>query len=90
MAAEPATALIAKLDQAGIAYELISHQRTLTAAAEAEAVGVQPWKVAKTRVLTTPKGFVRAVLPCGVPKVWGAKNRVPPANPHFSGTRTEF
>ena len=22
--------------------------------------------------------------------LWGAKNRVPPANPHFSGTRAEF
>jgi hypothetical protein len=22
--------------------------------------------------------------------VWGAKNRIPPANPHFSGTRAEF
>ena len=30
----------------------------------------------------------RCVTSCHT--VWGAKNRVPPANPHFSGTRTEF
>ena len=80
MAAEPATALIAKLDQAGIAYELIPHQRTLTAAAEACPAPAaprarSPLGVVSTRVFAT---------------LWGAKNRVPPANPHFSGTRTEF
>lgn len=39
------------------------HSRTETAAAEAEALGVEPEEVAKTLVLSTPGGYVRAVLP---------------------------
>jgi Ala-tRNA(Pro) deacylase len=42
---------------------LLPHSRTETAAAEAEALGVQPEEVAKTLVLSTPAGYVRAVLP---------------------------
>ena len=55
--------LIDQLEQADIAYELITHPRTDTAAAEADALGVEPQQVAKTIVLTTPTGFVLAVLP---------------------------
>jgi Ala-tRNA(Pro) deacylase len=55
--------LLDELDQAGIEYELIPHPRTESAAAEAEALGVAPREVAKTLVLTTPDGFVLAVLP---------------------------
>ena len=55
--------LLDQLDSARIAYELIPHRRTLTAEAEADALGVQPCQVAKTIVLTTPAGFVLAVLP---------------------------
>ena len=51
------------LDEAGVAYELLPHARTETAAAEAETLGVQPEEVAKTLVLSTPAGYVRAVLP---------------------------
>jgi Ala-tRNA(Pro) deacylase len=50
------------LDESGVDYELLPHPRTETAAAEAEALGVNPQEVAKTLVLSTPEGYVRAVL----------------------------
>jgi Ala-tRNA(Pro) deacylase len=52
-----------QLEQASIAYELISHRRTMTAAAEAHVLGLETREVAKTVVLSTPDGFLRAVLP---------------------------
>jgi Ala-tRNA(Pro) deacylase len=55
--------LLALLDEASCHYELIQHTHTENALAEAEAVGVDPFHVAKTIVLTTPDGFVRAVVP---------------------------
>jgi Ala-tRNA(Pro) deacylase len=55
--------LVDELERASIAYELIDHARTTSAAAEARVLGVAPHEVAKTVVLTTPDGFVRAVLP---------------------------
>jgi Ala-tRNA(Pro) deacylase len=55
--------LLDRLDAADIPYELIKHLRTDTAAAEADALGVEPSQVAKTIVLTTPAGFVLAVIP---------------------------
>jgi Ala-tRNA(Pro) deacylase len=51
------------LDEAGIEYERLPHPRTETAAAEAEALGLDAQDVAKTLVLSTPGGYVRAVLP---------------------------
>jgi Ala-tRNA(Pro) deacylase len=51
------------LDEAGVSYELLAHAHTETAAAEAEALGVEPSEVAKTLVLSTPAGHVRALLP---------------------------
>ncbi len=51
------------LDTAGVEYELLPHPRTETAVAEAEALGLSPDDVAKTLVLTTPVGYVRAVIP---------------------------
>jgi len=54
--------LVHELERASIAYELIDHARTTTAAAEARVLGVAPHEVAKTVVLTTPDGFVRAVV----------------------------
>ena len=50
------------LDEAGVEYELLPHPRTETAAAEAEALGVEQAEVAKTLVVSTPGGYVRAVL----------------------------
>jgi Ala-tRNA(Pro) deacylase len=51
------------LDQAGVEYELLPHPRTETAAAEAEALGIETGDVAKTLVISTPGGYVRTVLP---------------------------
>jgi Ala-tRNA(Pro) deacylase len=51
------------LDEAGARYELLPHAHTESAAAEAAALGVAQAEVAKTLVVTTSKGNVRAVLP---------------------------
>jgi prolyl-tRNA editing enzyme YbaK/EbsC (Cys-tRNA(Pro) deacylase) len=45
-----------------VSFEVIPHRRTLSAVEEARAVGVDPGQVAKTLILATPDGFVRAVL----------------------------
>src|SRR4029453_16193898 len=71
------------LDESGVDYELLPHARTETAAGEAEALGVNPQEVAKTLVLSTPGGYVRAVLAASdrfdlgaVPPFGGAGDRV--------------
>jgi Ala-tRNA(Pro) deacylase len=51
------------LDEAGVRYQLLAHPRTETAVAEAEALGLPSAEVAKTLVVKTPAGYVRAVLP---------------------------
>jgi Ala-tRNA(Pro) deacylase len=51
------------LDEAGVRYELLTHVRTESAVAEAEALGIASAAVAKTLVVRTPEGYVRAVLP---------------------------
>jgi Ala-tRNA(Pro) deacylase len=51
------------LDAASIPYEVIAHRHADTALEEADAVGVEAFRVAKTIILTTPDGLVRAVLP---------------------------
>jgi Ala-tRNA(Pro) deacylase len=51
------------LDEAGVGYELLPHAHTVSAVAEANALGVAAAEVAKTLVLTAPEGYVRAVLP---------------------------
>jgi Ala-tRNA(Pro) deacylase len=61
--ASPSSAFTELLDAEHIAYEVIPHRRTETAAAEARALGIDPAEVAKTLVLVTNEGFVRAVLP---------------------------
>ena len=55
--------LTSVLDEADVQYELLAHERTESAAAEAEVLGVPPHEVAKTLVVDTPSGYVRAVLP---------------------------
>ena len=52
-----------RLAEAHVSYELIPHARTDTARAEALALGVAPWQVAKTVILKSDEGFVRAVVP---------------------------
>jgi Ala-tRNA(Pro) deacylase len=51
------------LEDAGVEFESLAHERTETASAEARALGVALGAVAKTVVLATPEGNVRAVLP---------------------------
>lgn len=51
------------LEVAGVAYEQLEHEHTETAADEAKALGLRPDDVAKTLVLSTPGGHLRAVLP---------------------------
>ena len=63
MAQTAARAFLNELDTAGVNYELIPHEHTETALAEAEAVGVEPAYVAKTIILVTRRGYIRAVLP---------------------------
>jgi len=58
-----ASALTETLDAAGVHYDVIPHEHTESAAAEARALGLPLDGVAKTLVLETPQGNVRAVLP---------------------------
>ena len=58
-----AKAFLDVLATSGVHYDLIPHQHTESAVDEAEAVGVLPGQVAKTIILTTREGFVRAVVP---------------------------
>lgn len=51
------------LDEAGAAYEVLHHEHTERATAEAIALGVSPDEVAKTLVVATPTGHVRALVP---------------------------
>jgi Ala-tRNA(Pro) deacylase len=58
-----ASALTETLDAAGVHYDVIPHEHTESAADEARALGLPLDGVAKTLVLETPQGNVRAVLP---------------------------
>lgn len=60
MATGPLTAV---LDQAGVTYEVLPHAHTERAADEARALGLSANEVAKTLIVTSPEGNVRAVLP---------------------------
>jgi Ala-tRNA(Pro) deacylase len=54
--------IIGRLEVARVPYELLPHARTDSALEEAEALGVEASRVAKTIILETADGFVRAVL----------------------------
>lgn len=58
-----AAALTTRLDAEGVEYELIPHTHTERATEEAEALDVSAASVAKTLVVTTPDGYLRAVVP---------------------------
>jgi Ala-tRNA(Pro) deacylase len=58
-----ARALVAALAEGAAHYELIHHERTMTAAAEAKALGIEGSEVAKTLVVSTGHGYVRVVVP---------------------------
>jgi Ala-tRNA(Pro) deacylase len=55
--------LTSTLDEAGVKYELLPHAHTESAKAEADALGLEPADVAKTLVVRTPDGYLRAVIP---------------------------
>lgn len=59
---QPADALMEALRRERVKYELFPHRHTETALAEAEALHADPHQVVKTLILTTPDGYVRAVL----------------------------
>jgi Ala-tRNA(Pro) deacylase len=59
---QPADALVEALKREHVSYELVPHRHTETAMAEARALHVDPHQVAKTLVLRTPFGYVRALL----------------------------
>ena len=50
------------LEEAGVDFDVLEHAHTERAADEAAALGIGPEEVAKTLVLVTPSGNVRAVL----------------------------
>ena len=55
--------LMRELASRELGFELLPHRPTMTAGEEAAAVGVPAAEVAKTLVLVTSSGRVRAVLP---------------------------
>ena len=59
MSWEPLTRV---LDEDGARYELLPHAHTERAADEAKALGLSPDEVAKTLVVRTPAGNVRAIV----------------------------
>jgi Ala-tRNA(Pro) deacylase len=71
---QPADALIEALHKEHVAYELFPHRHTETALDEASVLHVDPHEVVKTLILTTPFGYVRAVL-CAVDRLDLAKAR---------------
>ena len=56
-------AVISELERRHIPYELLPHPPTKTAAAEAHALHVPAEEVAKTLILGTRYGYVRALVP---------------------------
>ena len=55
-------ALTNVLDEAGVQYDVLPHPHTERAADEAKVLGLSPGEVAKTIVVSTSTGNVRAVL----------------------------
>jgi Ala-tRNA(Pro) deacylase len=55
--------LTSALEARGVDYELLPHAHTETALAEAHALDVDPRDVAKTLIVSTGEGYVRAVVP---------------------------
>jgi prolyl-tRNA editing enzyme YbaK/EbsC (Cys-tRNA(Pro) deacylase) len=50
------------LDDAGVQYDLLTHEHTESAAAEAQALGLPAEDVAKTLIVKTREGYLRVVL----------------------------
>lgn len=60
-----APALGSTLAEAGIGFDVLEHERTDNAVAEARALGLRTGEVAKTIVVRTPDGDVRVVIASG-------------------------
>ena len=60
---DAAAELAGVLESAGLRHELVHHDRTETARAEAAALGVPREQVAMTLVLRLEEGFARVVIP---------------------------
>jgi Ala-tRNA(Pro) deacylase len=56
-------AVVSYLDDAGIPYDVVDHEQTFTAGAEARAAGVEPDHAAKTVVLRDGDEYRLAVVP---------------------------
>jgi prolyl-tRNA editing enzyme YbaK/EbsC (Cys-tRNA(Pro) deacylase) len=52
--------LVREFERNSLRYELIPHRTTTTAGEEATVLGVTPEQVAKTLVLSTEGGYIRA------------------------------
>ncbi|HYU15716.1 MAG TPA: YbaK/EbsC family protein [Candidatus Acidoferrum sp.] len=63
MSEESIEAVKAYLDQQGIDYELVEHEERFTAAAEAQASGVEPGDAAKDLILRDGESYALAVIP---------------------------
>ena len=64
MSVQPGLAAVTEfLERKGIPYEVVEHEPTQTAAAEARAAGMPPAHVAKTVVLRDQEGLRLAVIP---------------------------
>jgi Ala-tRNA(Pro) deacylase len=64
MSVQPGLATVTEfLEREGVPYEVVEHERTQTAAAEARAAGVPAADVAKTIVLRDEEGLRLAVIP---------------------------
>lgn len=59
----PVEALTSALTEGGVEFELLPHAHTERAAEEAKALALDPSEVAKTLVVATPQGNIRAVVP---------------------------
>lgn len=51
------------LERKGVHFEILTHPHTESARDEAAALGIDPHEVAKTVVLVTEHGYVRALVP---------------------------
>lgn len=58
-----ATALVDRLRQAQVTFELLPHRRSETSSGKARALGVLPQETAKTVVVRAGRRLVRVVLP---------------------------
>lgn len=59
----PAEDVTRFLDQHGVAYELLEHEKQFTAAGEAKAAGIEPYDAAKALFVRDDGEYLLAVIP---------------------------